>query len=296
MHKVLLTGHSGFLGKNLANKFKDKCSLLLCLVGPSGEKVSNSHVKKIKFCKLDDFDKNFNDKFGKIDTVIHLATRYDFNSTKEEIRNCNYLVPKIILDNSVNIGFKNFISTGSFYRKIKSPYQRLPFYTSTKIEFEKYLKKYSNENEIRAINLIIHQLYGPNDSSYKFTENIISNLKKDKREINLTRGDQTRDFIYVDDASSAIIKIITNLKFFSNNYHEFDLGSGSETSIRSFVETAKKILNSKTKLNFGKLNYRDNELMSSKADINVLLELGWNPLFDIERGIKKIFEAKKNKE
>ena len=32
--------------------------------------------------------------------------------------------------------------------------------------------------------------------------------------------------------------------------------------------------------------------MSSKADINVLLELGWNPLFDIERN-KKIFEAKK---
>ena len=47
---------------------------------------------------------------------------------------------------------------------------------------------------------------------------------------------------------------------------------------------------SKTQLNFGALPYRDGEIMRVDVDNTPLLALGWQPVFELNVGIKKMIE------
>ena len=111
----------------------------------------------------------------------------------------------------------------------------------------------------------------------------------------ITYGQQKRDFVYIDDVCEAFKTILDNYKKFAFHYLTFEVGTGKSIPIRSFIENIKRISNSKTQLNFGKLPYREDEIMSSKADISFLENLGWKPTVMIEEGITKIItEYKKN--
>ena len=92
---------------------------------------------------------------------------------------------------------------------------------------------------------------------------------------------------------SAYIKILEQYKR-GNNYQEYELGSGNTVIVREFVETVHKLSQSQTVLNFGALPYRENEIMFSKASIEQLSLLGWNPDYSLEQGLMKtIAEYKK---
>ena len=47
----------------------------------------------------------------------------------------------------------------------------------------------------------------------------------------------------------------------------------------------KELTNSKTKLNFGALEYRKNEIMSAVADNELLTGLGWKPQYSLKEGL-----------
>ena len=54
-------------------------------------------------------------------------------------------------------------------------------------------------------------------------------------------------------------------------------------SIKDFVNLVKKLCNNtNTKLNFGALPYRDNEVMSTSVDTSFLKSLGWKTQYTLE--------------
>jgi len=73
---------------------------------------------------------------------------------------------------------------------------------------------------------------------------------------------------------------------FSDQFMEFDVGSGHAVSIRKFVEAVHRITASKTHLAFGALPYREGEVMLSEANIDPLLELGWTCLIGLDEGLR----------
>ena len=66
--------------------------------------------------------------------------------------------------------------------------------------------------------------------------------------------------------------------------------SGVAPTVREFVETVHRLTSSRTKLNFGRLNYRPNEAMLCQANISHMKALGWQPRFDLHAGLKKTIE------
>ena len=106
----------------------------------------------------------------------------------------------------------------------------------------------------------------------------------------LTKGEQTRDFIYIDDVVSAYEAVIKNLCRIDRGFIEFQVGTGKAVSLKKFVRTVLKITNSDTRLLFGALPYRKGEIMYSKANNKALKELNWEPKFDISKGIRKFIE------
>ena len=80
--------------------------------------------------------------------------------------------------------------------------------------------------------------------------------------------------------------ILGKLECLQDSFIEFAIGSGNVVSIKELVLLIKELTkNTNTKLNFGKIPYRENELMLSKADISGLVKLGWQPKFTLTEGL-----------
>ena len=104
--------------------------------------------------------------------------------------------------------------------------------------------------------------------------------------IELTPGEQKRDFIYVADVVSAIELTLTQSDNLQSPYTQTDLGTGSSNTLRYFLETLKSVSgNTETELRFGKLPYRENEIMEAKAVPDLLTSWGWKPNYTLNQGL-----------
>jgi nucleoside-diphosphate-sugar epimerase len=142
---------------------------------------------------------------------------------------------------------------------------------------------------IKFINMRLFHVYGPMDNDAKFTTTISKQLIKNQ-DMKLTKGTQSRDFIYVEDAVRAFITVVENNDIAGNQH--YDVGTGSMTSIHDFVQMAHRITKSKSNLLFGEKQMRDHESKVSNISANVhkLNKLGWFPKVSLEKGIELIVD------
>ena len=109
---------------------------------------------------------------------------------------------------------------------------------------------------------------------------------KNVPELKLTFGEQKRDFIYIDDVVSGYLIILDKLAGPPGFFNDFHVGSGVTVSIRDFVEKVHHLSESQTQLAFGSIPYRKGEVMSSHANIEHLIKLGWSCKTNLEQGLK----------
>ena len=146
----------------------------------------------------------------------------------------------------------------------------------SKYQFREWGRLRAIDGQINFINLQMEHIYGPNDSEGKFVTFLIQSMRSGVKELDLTDGIQIRDFIYVDDAVSAYLAVLTHLEELSG-YCQFEVGTGISHTVRELVETICTELGATTQLNFGKKLRADCEIMFSTARIQRLVQLGWEP-------------------
>jgi len=281
----LITGIDGFLGSRLA----DILSNSYRIIGIVRNKNITSRIDKKTYILYnstpDDIAKLFNE--NKIYAICHTATKYSSTSLYE-LHQTNVMLPLFLYEMALKNDVNAFLNTDSFFNSPDSKYSYLNDYTDTKNICLRTLKKtLKNLDDTKLVNMKIFHLYGPNDSKTKFVTQILSKLYNNDLEIHLTPGEQARDFIFIDDVCAAFKIVLRNLSSLES-YSEFDVGTGKSVTIKDFVTKAKSIFESDTKLAFGKIPYRDNEIMISKAKIANLQQLGWKPKNRIEAGLSKI--------
>ena len=146
-------------------------------------------------------------------------------------------------------------------------------------------KEYGHE----IINLMPTNLYGPNDHFSDDDSHVIPGLihrmhkakiKKDKEFSIWGSGNPLREFLYVDDLSFAINKIIET----NPRQNLINVGSGSEISIKELALLIKKIISYDGELVFdnSKPDGNPRKLLDSK----ILNNLEWSPRFDLEDGLE----------
>ena len=262
---IFITGGTGYLGGQLSAILNAEGHNLHFLVRESSDlsKIRDICVDGgIHYDNVDKFDNVLRDNC--IEVVIHCATHYGRNDTDPlNTLESNLLMPIRLLDAAASNNVKCFINTGTMLDK------RVSFYSLSKSHFDDWMLHYSDR--IKCINILLEHFYGPNDDPTKFVSFVINKLKQNHEKIDLTKGEQSRDFVYIDDVVNAL-----------------ELGSGEPIKIRDFVTLAKHLAkNEVTKLNFGAIPYRDNEVMQSRADIAKLRALGWVNKTDLVAGLKK---------
>ena len=278
---IFITGGTGYLGGQLSAILNAEGHNLHFLVRESSDlsKIRDICVDGgIHYDNVDKFDNVLRDNC--IEVVIHCATHYGRNDTDPlNTLESNLLMPIRLLDAAASNNVKCFINTGTMLDK------RVSFYSLSKSHFDDWMLHYSDR--IKCINILLEHFYGPNDDPTKFVSFVINKLKQNHEKIDLTKGEQSRDFVYIDDVVNAFLIVIKAVDSF-NGMTTLELGSGEPIKIRDFVTLAKHLAkNEVTKLNFGAIPYRDNEVMQSRADIAKLRALGWVNKTDLVAGLKK---------
>ncbi|MCP4133191.1 MAG: NAD(P)-dependent oxidoreductase [bacterium] len=295
MATILITGATGFLGSRLVELFLSQGHSIVILKRSFSDTWRiNAFKKSIRAYDTDqiDMEKVFNE--NQIDLVIHAATNYGRDNEKNnnsfiDVVNSNLMFPLKLLDLSIQYKVKYFINTDTFMNKFNNPGGNyLNSYRITKKQFLQWLVQYSTN--IPVINIRLEHLFGPKDSSTKFVTSMIYSMLTNQAGIDLTPGKQLRDFIFITDAVNAYGHIVRNLGSIRGSYNEFELGTGISYSIEHFLLTIQKLIKSRSKLNFGSLPYRENEIMDSTANLSALEKLGWKPRISIEDGLHKTIE------
>lgn len=299
MKTILLTGGTGFLGSHLlrelvrANEYK---IIILKRKTSSFKKIENVcensvfQNKNVSFIDFsDDFDIKQFFRENKISIMIHAATNYGRNENPSSVLKSNLIFPITLIEEAVKNGLELFINTDSYFNKPNQSYKNLLDYSLSKKSFNLWLEYYSSK--VKIVNLRLEHIFGDFDNDNKFCESIIQQIAvKKKNSINLTNGEQKRDFVFVDDVCNAYIQILKNYKKFFFNYLLFDVGTGVATSIRDFVSYVKEISKSDTELLFGTLPYREDEIMISYADVLPLYNWGFKSKFSWKEGVEKIIK------
>lgn len=285
--KVLITGINGFLGSKIAKTLSRDFEIIGLESKESNlNRISEENFKVYKTHQsLELLDQIF--KKENIFSVIHVATVYEKTNSLNDMIQTNILLPVNLMELSVKYNCKLFINTDSFFTSLKEDYNYLTDYTHSKKQALFWLKQIRSGSSFKLVNLRIFHMYGPNDRAEKFISTVFSKIKNNVPSIDLTPGDQARDFVHVDDVANAYKQLILNYVKLPK-FKEYDLGTGVSHTIKKVVKLIKEQTSSKTKLNFGKLHYREGEVMNSKADISDLMELGWKPDINIEDGLKTL--------
>jgi CDP-paratose synthetase len=283
MKSILVTGATGFLGSNLVRELLLQGFNIVVLKRSFSDTSRLSDV----FQKCKSYDADFCDledifKYNNIEVILHCATDYGRSSKTSDVIQANLTLPLKLLELADKHETKYFINTDTILDK------RISEYSLSKAHFLDWLEFYSRKN-IKCVNVAIEHFYGAYDNKTKFVSKIIYELLRGVESIDLTLGEQKRDFIFIDDVVNAFVMIIKSLgQMTDNDIHFFEVGTNINTSIKDLILILTELTNNtKTKLNFGSLPYRRNEVMNSNVSSDSLRKLGWIPKISLLDGLQK---------
>lgn len=294
MKHILLTGATGFLGSHLLEALLRQGTRVSIL------KRSTSDTWRIKHLlgDVDAFDidmQPLEDAFKpqKFAAVIHTACNYGRKGeSAHSVVETNLLFGLRLLDAATFFNTDTFLNTDTFFNTDTLSYKYLNTYSLSKKQFSEWLKQRSNA--IQIVNLKLEHMYGPKDDKAKFIPWLIYQLQQGVESIPLTEGKQLRDFIFVEDVVSAYLLALNKVGQLKS-FTEFDVGTGKLSEVRSFVSEIYKAVKSqqpelKTVLDFGAILPHEGEMMGVEVDNTALKNLGWQPTYSHEHGIKKTIE------
>ena len=280
---ILITGATGFLGSYLVKNIINNHKIIALKRSFSNTLRIDDLTDNIKYYDIDIINVRKVFEENNIDIVIHTATDYGRNdNSASKIVETNLMYPLQLLELAVCFNTNTFINSDTTLHRNTNPY------SLSKKQFLKWLKRFSEK--IQVVNVKIELMYGPGDNKSSFVKAMVNKMIDNELEIDLTKGEQKRDFVYIDDVLRAYKVIIDKLSDINPDFNEFEIGSGNVISIKNFIELIHKLTKSKSILNFGALPYRKYETMHSSVDLTRIKELGWKPKESLKEGLLKIIE------
>ena len=272
-----ISGASGYLGSHLVKSLsKSHHVVALIRTYSSKSRLQNFPIEIVYLDEEGALEKAFQTHSPEL--LINTAALYGRKGeSASALVEANIDFPIKFLTLAKQYNSRAFIHTGTSLPDEISPY------ALTKNTFVK-LAKFNTQSSLKFINIALEHFYGPEDDPSKFTTYVINSCLKND-DLQLTNGKQQRDFIYIDDVVSAYEIIISKIDTLAS-FETIPVGSGESPTVREFVETIHACSHSKSKLKFGAIDMRENELMYSCADTAKLKQLGWQLMYPLESGIK----------
>jgi nucleoside-diphosphate-sugar epimerase len=298
--RVLITGASGFIGRNLINYFSSHYgnqATLFTLSRNPASTFSGRIEKQFSGNLLDKKSLESCIKEAQPDVIIHAAAfkerENNFDSFYDAIQNNLLGTLNIAYLAATLSDLKRFIVFGTVS---EYGYQNIAPYLETMVAkpdnayaLSKLLQVQLCEALCRIKNLPYVVLrptivYGPMQGRGMLIPDLIVNLIQSK-EFSISSGTQSRDFVYVEDVVSAVNQACCLDVAIGE---VFNVGSGQPTQILCLAKKIAQMLGKEHLLKIDSSLDRQNEMMDYYADISKISEkLNWKPQFNLDEGLSR---------
>ena len=291
MKKILIIGHSGFLGNNLVEGLISEYEV----IGLS-KHYKNRKIKEIK----KDITQITSNDFKNIFCVIHLAAITDIKFCEkfpDECFSTNIHGTQKILEYVRKNGCKLiYASTSHVYGNPK----KIPIsesadtsinsiYSGSKLAAEILCESYAKQFNMDITVSRIFSVYGPGSKKHYVLSNLMSQIQNSNI-IKLGNVYSKRDFIFISDVVDAFKILINNL----NGFNIYNIGSGKSYSISEVCKITEKLINKKIIILKDSTLTREFDPKNIVSDNSKLKKLGWKPKISLKKGLEKTLTGIQN--
>jgi len=304
---VLITGGLGFIGSNLAEKCVEE-GHNVTLLSKSKDKINN--IEKIKgdvVLILKDI-KDIGPEVSEKDYIFHCASTVDnYNIHEEPFKdvdvNCTGTISLLEACRKHNPRVR-IVYTSTFFvngnlenlpATPESPCNPQGIYPATKLAAEHFCKIYNQVFNMNSVIARFTNVFGPKEereNKKKAAFNYLMNLAIQDKDIPIySEGDFVRDYIYVKDAVSGLLKLAEK----GEKGETYYVGRGEGVKFRDLMQIVLEEAGS------GKLKFIDPPEFHNRVGIAdyycdnaPLKSLGWEPKMSLRQGIKQTILSYKN--
>jgi UDP-glucose 4-epimerase len=300
--KFLITGAAGFLGSALANQLSREGHQVRGLDDLSaGDPKSLS--PNIHFTRSDVNDRpKLWTLLQEVDCVYHLAARVSVQESvlyPREYNAVNVGGTVSLMEAMRDVGVRRvvLVSSGAIYgdqgeqplRECMPPNPRSP-YAVSKLAAEYYVNTIGDLWKIDTVSLRVFNAYGPGQhlppSHPPVVPFFLRQAIHNGTIVVHSDGNQTRDYVYVDDVVSALVAAATAPNLDGS---VINIGSGRETSVRDLVKAVFEVTGAKAEVIYNPKTSAGVSRMC--ADLKLAAQkLNYKPSISLEDGLRLILQ------
>ena len=308
--RTLVTGGAGFIGSNLVDRllaeghevdvvddFSTGSLSNLSEARKSGDRALHIHHLDITAPAVVELMAR-----RRPELVFHLAAQADVRVSVARPAydaNVNIIGSLHVLEGARQAGAERVVfaaSGGTLYGdpspdalpvRESHPQQPLSPYGVSKKSVIDYLGAYRELHALEFCALALANVYGPRQDPHGEAGVVAIFAKRLLRGEEVTvygDGEQTRDFVFVDDVVDAFVRASTRGGGLVCN-----IGTGTETSVNLLLATMAEVAG--TEVTAVKAPLRPGELLRSSLDVErAAIQLGWRPWTELADGVRAVLE------
>lgn len=294
--KILVTGGAGFIGSHLVEYFQGKAEVRVL------DNLRSGFRHNLAGCQHEFIEASILDRAAvraavrDVDYVFHLAALVSVPESMTQPIECNEINTVgtlIVLEEAAQAGVKKFIlsssaavygdnpvtpKTETLLAAPKSPY------AITKLAAEFYGQMFAAEDRLPTASLRYFNVFGPRQNpASQYAAAVPIFIERALKNLPLTiygDGEQTRDFIFVQDIVAANVFLATQ----SNATGVFNVAGGQKITINELAQNICALTGSKSEIQYAPARVGD--VKHSLAAIDKLRATGFAPASDFTGGLK----------
>lgn len=288
--KVLITGGTGFIGKNvvdeLINKGYEVHSLVYPPFAPAREGLFQYEMNLMDISELKAFfEKN------KFENLIHLAWYVGPKCHIHDL-NLDWTISTLnLLKFFKESGGKKFLGAGTIseydYKYGYLIEDETPtastLYGVCKNSLYKILKVFCKQNEIEFKWSRIFNLYGPNEKPQRLMPSVINSCLKGEP-VKVSDCLKYQDYLHVTDTAKGIVAV-----FESNKEGAVNICSGKPVQLRYIVNKIAELTDFKGEILWGAIPaaFGDDIVVGNNERLK---DIGWEQKYSLEEGLKQTID------
>lgn len=289
--KVLITGGTGFIGRNVVDELISRGwevhSLVFPPFAPEKEGLIQYEMNLMDTDAVNKFLKEHN-----FENLIHLAW---YVGPKCHVHDLNLdwtLATLNLLKNFKENGGKRFAGAGTiseyeykygYLLEDETPTSPKTLYGESKNSIYKIASVYCKQNGIEFKWPRIFNLYGPAEKSQRLMPSVINSCLKGE-DVKVSDCLKFQDYLHVKDTACGIVDV-----FESDIEGAVNICSGKPVQLRAIVEKIAELTNFKGKILWGAIPaaFGDEVVVGNNEKLK---SIGWSQKYSLEEGLKETID------